>query len=413
MSVKDMLQDMVSKGATDIIFSTGSAPAGRFGGRLLPYNQDKFPAELLNKMVFDVMMNEEQRTRFEMTGEMDLTVNLAGVGRFRANVYRQRGELAVAFRTIMSRIPSLTELELPESVRRLLDFPDGLILVAGPSDSGRTTTVASMLDHVNNTRECHIVTVEDPVEFIHTTRKSLISQRELGRDTASYASALKVILKQAPDVVFIDEMPDLETIVGVLKLAETGHLVITTVPARTSGQAVDRLINLFPPYQQQQIRTQLAMTLRGVIAQQLLPGVSDAQRVAAREVLIAAPPIVSLIQEGKTHLIPNVVAQGGALGMIAMDEHLRQLAEAGRIAPRVAMARATDSAKMVDAQRGQADLANLEKALYDPSADRRKAAELELQKLASTGNKGASEILEQFARFYQTNFDDKKIGVRR
>ncbi|MBI3891038.1 MAG: Flp pilus assembly complex ATPase component TadA, partial [Candidatus Wallbacteria bacterium] len=317
------------------------------------------------------------------------------------------------FRTIMGRIPSLQELEFSDSVQRLLDFSDGLILVAGPSDSGKTTTVASMLDHVNNTRECHIVTVEDPVEFIHTTKKSLVSQRELGRDTASYSSAIKVILKQAPDVIFIDEMPDLETIVGVLKLAETGHLAISTVPARTTGAAIDRLINLFPPYQQQQIRTQLAMTLRGVVSQQLLPGVSGAQRVAAREVLIAAPPVVSLIQEGKTHLIPNVIAQGAALGMISMDAHLRQLAEAGRIAARVAMARATDTGKMIEAQRTDSDLANLEKALYDPSADRRKAAELELKKRAADGNKGASEILEQFSRFYQTNFDDKKIGLRR
>ncbi len=413
MSIKDMLQNMVAKGASDIIFSAGSPPVGRFGGKLRPYNQEKFPAELLKKMVFEVMMNDEQRTQFDMTGELDMTLDIPGVGRFRANVFRQKAGVAVAFRTIMGQIPSLQELGIPEMVSKLLEQPEGLILVAGPSDSGKTTTVASMLDHVNNTRECHIITVEDPIEFVHQTKKSLVNQRQLGRDTASYTSALKVVLKQAPDVIYIDEMPDLETIAGVLKLAETGHLVITTLPARTAGQAVDRLINIFPPYQQQQIRTQLGMTIRAVIAQQLLPSIAGDARIAAREIMIAAPPIVRLIQEGKTHLIPNAISQSSALGMVTMDTHLQQLAGEGKISNRSAVASATDSSKMTDAARVDSDLSALEKSLYDQSPDKRRAAEVELKKLADGGSEAAQEILNQFASFYQTNFDEKKVGLRK
>ena len=413
MNLREMLDDMVKRGSTDIILSANHVPMCRIGGRLVPYGQEVFKPELIRKMVCDVMLDEAQRARFEQAGETDVTVNLAGVGRFRASVYRQRGEMAVAFRTIRSQPPGLAELGLPEIVSRLLEHEDGLILVAGPSDSGKTTTVASMLDHLNATRECHIVTVEDPIEFIHGTKKGLVSQRELGRDTASYKTALRGILKQAPDVVFVDELPDLETIAGALKLAETGHLVLSTLPARSAALAIDRLIDIFPPYQQQQIRTQLALTLRGIIVQQLLPAASGTDRVAAREVLVATPAVATLIRDGKTHLIPGVIAQGGDPGMLSMDAELLRLKSAGLIGEQVAIARANDPGAMTGARRAETDLAALEKQLYDQEPGKRQGAELALKKLAAAGNRGATEILEQFGRFYQTNFEERKIGLRR
>ncbi|MBI4870300.1 MAG: PilT/PilU family type 4a pilus ATPase [Candidatus Riflebacteria bacterium] len=413
MNLKEMLSDMVTRGATDILLSANHTPMCRFGDRLLPYGEEPFRAELIRKMVFEVMLDEEHRSEFEETGETDVTVNLQGVGRFRASVYRQRGEMSVAFRTIRARVPTLEELQLPPSVERLLDAVDGLVLVGGPSDSGKTTTVAAMLDHLNARREGHIVTVEDPIEFILPSKKCLVSQRELGRDTASYRTALKVILRQAPDIVFIDEMPDLETVAGVLKLAETGHLVISTLPARTAAQAVDRLIDIFPPYQQQQIRAQLALTLRGIVIQQLLPATNGSDRIAAREVLVATPSVTSLIQENKTHLLPNVIAQNGSDGMVSMDTELRRLAESGTISEPMALARASDPAALASAHPADTSLAGLEKALYDHAAEKRRAAEMELKRLAAGGNRSAADILEQFGRFYQTNFEERKIGLRR
>lgn len=407
-----MLQGMVAKGATDILFSTGSPPMGRFGGRLRPISSDRFSNELLEKMVY-ALMNDEQRTKFEMTGELDLTVNISGVGRFRSNVFRQRGSVAVAFRPIVAKIPSLQEQGLPEAIAEILMGRDGLVLVTGPGDSGKTTTLASLVNHINENREGHVVTFEDPVEFIHETRKSLVDQREIGRDTASYASGLKMVRNQAPDVLLIDQLPDMETIAGALRLAESGNLVLSSLPTRSATQAVDRLINVFPPYQQQQIRTQVAMTLRAVLAQQLVPGTDGKSRVLAREVLLVNKSIRQLILDEKVHLIPNAINSAVHTGMISMDASLRKLRDEGAISLDSAVARASDPSSMSSAARTEGDLGTLEKALYDQNIQVRKKAEAQLQLMAGQGNEAAQEVLNQFAQFYQTNFEEKKLGVRR
>jgi len=276
------------------------------------------------------------RERFERDLELDATHVVAGIGRFRLNAFMQQGNVSGVLRHIPLDIPLLATLGLPPSVAELVTAPRGLVLVTGPTGSGKSTTLASLVDRINRTRAVHIVTVEDPIEYVHEHHSGVVNQREVGTDTQSFTSALKHVLRQDPDVILIGELRDLETISIALTAAETGHLVLATLHTQSAAQAVDRIIDVFPPHQQQQIRTQLSSTLHGVVSQQLVP-TTDGSRVAAAEVLIGTTATRSLIRDGKTYQIPSVMQSGSAHGMQTMDQSLASLVRAGRVTMATAM----------------------------------------------------------------------------
>jgi twitching motility protein PilT len=299
------------------------------------------------------MLNTFQKQKFEKFWELDLSYGVPGLGRFRVNIYRQRGAVGIAIRVIPMTIPSVEALNLPQILKELTRKPRGLVLVTGPTGHGKSTSLAAMIDFINTERSAHIVTVEDPIEYLHQHKKSIVNQRELGFDTQSFPNALRAVLREDPNVVLIGEMRDLETISAALTIAETGHLVFATLHTANAAQSIDRIIDVFPPYQQQQIRIQLAMVLEAVISQQLLPntryraraeartaqarsrlGSSTAQnwpsieeigRVPAVEVMLATPAVRNLVREAKTHQIETAIQTGGQLGMQTMDQSLREL----------------------------------------------------------------------------------------
>jgi twitching motility protein PilT len=268
------------------------------------------------------ILSDEQWARFEADNELDLAYTLPGVSRFRVNVYRQRGSVGAAFRTIPHRIRALSELGLPDSVERLAALPRGLVLVTGPTGSGKTTTLASLLDVANRTRHAHIVTIEDPIEYLHSHNTCVVNQREVGSDTADFAVALKHVLRQDPDIILVGELRDLETTSVAVTAAETGHLVLATLHTQSAAQTVDRLIDIFPPHQQQQIRAQLSNCLQGVVTQALAPRLDGGGRTVVCEVMMATPAIRNLIREGKVHQIPSFLQSSADEGMVSFDQHL-------------------------------------------------------------------------------------------
>jgi twitching motility protein PilT len=271
-----------------------------------------------------------------------MAYTISANARFRVNMYQQRGAIGAAFRLIPTEIKSLVDLGVPETVAQFATLPRGLVLVTGPTGSGKSTTLAALIDLVNKTRADHIMTVEDPIEFLHGNQKSLVNQREVGEDTHSFDNALKHVLRQDPDVILIGELRDLETISVALTAAETGHLVFATLHTQDAPQTIDRIIDVFPPHQQGQVRAQLAATLRGVVCQTLVKKASGKGRVVATEVLIATPAVANLIREGKTFQISSAMQAGGELGMHTMDRHLADLANAGVISQRSAIDKAQD-----------------------------------------------------------------------
>ncbi|MDN5346858.1 MAG: twitching motility protein PilT [Clostridia bacterium] len=330
MDIRDILQAAAAKGASDVHLTVGLPPVFRYLGELLP--QENWPP--LQTAVTEELARQllgERWPEFATQGELDFAYSLSGIGRFRVNVFRQRGSVAAAIRLIPARVPSLEELGLPPVVGELADQPHGLVLVTGPTGSGKTTTLAAMIDRINHQRSCHIITLEDPIEYLHQHKKSMVNQREIGSDSPSFASALRAALRQDPDVILVGEMRDLETVATAITAAETGHLVLTTLHTSSAVQSVDRIIDVFPPHQQGQIRIQLADTLAGVITQQLLPRADGKGRVAAVEVLIATPAVRNLIREGKTHQIVSAMQTGGRFGMQTMEMSLKQLSARGII----------------------------------------------------------------------------------
>jgi twitching motility protein PilT len=277
------------------------------------------------------MLTQKQREQFEENLELDISYQLPGKARFRVNVFQQRDALGAVMRRIPFEIKNLDELGLPPSVKELANLRRGLVLVTGITGSGKSTTLAGLVDIVNSERAEHIMTVEDPIEFLHKHKKAVVNQREIGSDTHGFAEALKHVLRQDPDVILVGEMRDLETISAALTAAETGHLVFGTLHTQDAPQSVDRVIDVFPPHQQQQIRVQLAGTLAGVVSQQLLPTADKKGRVVAAEVLIATPAVRNLIREGKTHQIYTSMQAGGKYGMQVMDQALGDLVKRGRI----------------------------------------------------------------------------------
>ncbi|MBE3588241.1 MAG: type IV pilus twitching motility protein PilT [Thermoanaerobacteraceae bacterium] len=285
--------------------------------------------------------------QFMQVGESDLSYAIPGVGRFRVNAFKQRGTVALAIRLIPERIPTFDELGLPEVVAHLARRPRGLVLVTGPTGSGKSTTLAAMIDLINSESRLHIITLEDPIEYVHRHKKSLVNQREIGRDSLSFAAALRAALREDPDVILVGEMRDLETIATAITAAETGHLVLATLHTTSAAQTIDRIIDVFPPHQQQQVRLQLAGALEGVIAQQLLPRRDRPGRVAALEILVATPAIRNLIREGKTHQIISHLQTGARYGMQTLDMALRNLVRTEVIGREEALARAADAENLL------------------------------------------------------------------
>ena len=331
MDLVDLLKHAVERGASDLHLTASRPPMLRINGQLIPGGFDTELGPDDTKALIYSSLTDDQKAKFEEDHELDFSIGIPGVSRFRVNVFMQRGCVSGVFRTIGENIPSCEELGLNETIQQLALLPRGLVLVTGPTGCGKSTTLAAMINLVNQNKDGHIITIEDPIEFLHPHIRSTINQRELGSDTYSFSRALKAVLREDPNVILVGEMRDLETVAAALTLAETGHLVLSTLHTQDAAQTVDRIIDVFPPYQQEQIRVMLAATLKGVVSQVLLPRVDRQGRVAAREILVATPAISALIREGKTHQIYSAIQTGANLGMCTMEKSLAELHEAGLI----------------------------------------------------------------------------------
>lgn len=338
-SIYDLLKIMIEKGASDLHITTGSPPRLRVDGKLVPLDYPNLnPAD--TKSLCYSILTDNQKHRFEESNELDLSFGVKGLSRFRGNVFMQRGAVAGAFRTIPFEIRTFTELGLPEIVNELVKKPTGLILVTGATGSGKSTTLATMVDRINSERYDHIITIEDPIEYLHGHKKCLINQREVNADTISFKNALRYVLRQDPDVVLIGEMRDLETIEAALTVAETGHLTLATLHTNSAVQTINRVIDVFPPHQQEQIRVQLSFVLEGIIAQQLIPKKTGKGRVLAVELMVPNTAIRNLIREDKIHQIYSMMQTGQAkFGMQTMNQSLIELYSKGHLSYEDAIAR--------------------------------------------------------------------------
>jgi twitching motility protein PilT len=330
MDVADLLVQTKERGGSDLHLSAGSHPLMRLHGHLTPVENSPLSRDDVHKMIYEIL-NDDQRRLFEEHRDLDFAIEIGEFARFRVNVFNQRNGEGAVFRVIPTQIRSSQELGLPEVVNTLALRENGLVLVTGPTGSGKSTTLAAMIDLVNSTQKKHIITLEDPIEFVHRTKGCLVNQREIGIHTKSFASALRAALREDPDVILVGEMRDLETISLALTAAETGHLVFATLHTKSAPKTVDRIIDAFPPAQQQQIRVQLAEALQGVVSQVLLPTKDKKGRVAALEIMVATVAIRNLIREGKTHQMPSAIQTGTQFGMQSLEQSLRNLVMQGRI----------------------------------------------------------------------------------
>ena len=327
----DLLRLMLERGGSDLHITVGSPPGIRYRGELLPIeNMAPMSPRDTMEMVFAIL-SEEQRKRYENELELDFSYSIPGVSRFRANLFQQRNSLGAVFRVIPIDIPTIEELGLPAVATYLAERPRGLVLVTGPTGSGKSTTLAAMIDHINSTRPLHIITLEDPIEFMHRNKMSYVNQREIGEDTHSFASALRRVLRQDPDVILVGEMRDLETISAAITAAETGHLVLATLHTTGGPETIDRIIDVFPPHQQQQVRLQVSSSLQGVLSQTLLRTTDGRGRVLALEIMLGVPAIANLIREGKTHQMETIIQGSAALGMQTLDQSLKALLNSGKV----------------------------------------------------------------------------------
>lgn len=355
MDARVILQKAFELGVSDVHISVGSAPAFRRHGALLPLDAPEWQETLqinpsyLEKMTPELtehlarqIIPEDRYKEFAAKGEIDFSYELEGIGRFRVNAFQQRGTVALVLRLINSQILSFQQLGLPEILADLARRPRGMVLVTGPTGSGKSTTLASMIDLINQESRHHILTLEDPIEYVHSHKKSLVNQREIHQDSQSFASALRAALREDPDVILVGEMRDPETIGIALTAAETGHLVFGTLHTSSAAQTIDRVIDVFPPHQQQQIRVQLANSIQGVVAQQLIPRIDKPGRVVAFEIMVATPAIRNLIREGKSYQIISQIQTGMKYGMVSLDMSLRNLVQKRIIAREEAINRAAD-----------------------------------------------------------------------
>jgi len=344
--IPELLMVLLDLHGSDLHLTAGAPPVVRIHGDLTQIDQyPRLTPGALKAMIYAIMP-QKLRERLEQELELDMSYSLPGKARFRVNVYFQRDSIGAAFRVIPFEIKSIDSLSLPGIVADLARFQRGFVVVTGPTGSGKSTTLASMVDVVNTERAGHIMTVEDPIEFLHRHKRCIVNQREVGSDTHGFAQALKHVLRQDPDVILVGEMRDLETISTAITAAETGHLVFATLHTQDAPQTIDRIIDVFPPHQQQQVRVQLSTTLQGVVTQQLVPVTDGQGRVVACEVMIATPAIRNLIRDGKVHQIYSLMQAGGRYGMQTMDMALAEHVKAGRIAQQAAFERCSDAEEL-------------------------------------------------------------------
>jgi twitching motility protein PilT len=346
-TMHDLLTILAQRDASDLHITTGIHPQIRMHGRLISLTQfERLMPQDTQRLAYSIL-NERQKQKFEEDNELDLSFGIQGLARFRCNIYRQRGAVACAIRMIPTRIKGFSELGLPPIVEQLAERPKGLILVTGPTGSGKSTTLAAMVDKINSERNEHIVTIEDPIEFVHQHKKCLVNQREIFSDSHSFKNALKYILRQDPDVVLVGEMRDLETIAAALTIAETGHLTLATLHTNSCAQTMNRIIDVFPTNQQDQVRAQLALVLEGVLCQQLIPTSDGRGRAMAMEIMVATPAIRNLVREEKIHQIYSAMQAGQKFGMQTMNQSLLNLIHRGRISRDDALNRTMDHQELL------------------------------------------------------------------
>lgn len=341
IDVQKLLKQVVNVGASDLHMTVGVPPMVRINGELTPVGTTIMKPDMTEDIAKQILTEEKWQVLKEK-GQVDFSLSITGVNRFRVNVFRQRNSYGIAIRSVMPTIPSFKQLGLPPVVQELTTLQRGLVLVTGPTGSGKSTTLACMIQEINNTRKEHIITLEEPIEYFHRHNKSMVNQREIGSDCQDFAGALRAALRQDPDVILIGEMRDLETISTALTAAETGHLVFSTLHTTGAAKTIDRIIDVFPPHQQGQVRTQLSLILKAVISQQLLLTKDQSKRVAALEVMTLTPAISNLIREGKTHQIQSHIQTGKAKGMISMDASLCDMCRQGVISRDSAITHAVD-----------------------------------------------------------------------
>jgi twitching motility protein PilT len=341
LNMQDLLMLLMEKKASDLHITAGLPPMLRIDGEVAPTQYDKLTPDVCQRLIYS-LLTDSQKEKFEATNELDLSFGIKGVGRVRMNVFKQRGSVGAALRSIPQKILTFDELHLPPVVFEIMKLHKGLVLVTGPTGSGKSTTLASMINYLNETRSSHIVTIEDPIEYVHFHKKSIVNQREIGADTTSFPAALKYVLRQDPDIILIGEMRDLETIAAALTIAETGHLVFATLHTTDAASAVNRIIDVFPPHQQAQIRSQLSLVLQSIFAQQLLPHASGSGRVLSCEALMVTPAIRNLIREMKIEQIYLAMQTGGKFGMQTMNQSLYDLYSHRQIPYQTAIEASTD-----------------------------------------------------------------------
>jgi len=346
ITLRQLLKVMVERGGSDLHITTSSPPQFRIDGSLVPLRTPPLGTVETKQLCYEVM-TEEQKIKFEKNNELDFSFGVKGLARFRANVFIQRGAVAGAFRLIPFKIKTTEELGLPSVIAKLGELERGLVLVTGPTGSGKSTTLASIIDKINTEQRCHIVTVEDPIEFLHPNKASIVNQREVGADTQSFKNALKYILRQDPDVVLVGEMRDLETIEAAMTISETGHLVFATLHTNSAVQSINRVIDVFPSHQQSQIRTQLSFTLQAVVTQMLIPRADGPGRAMACEVMIPNYAIRNLIRENKVHQIYGLMQTGqGQSGMQTMNQSLFALIQRGHLSREEAIMRSPEPSEL-------------------------------------------------------------------
>jgi len=341
LNMEDILLEMVKQKASDLHLCVGMPPALRVDGEIIPLKVERLTPELCQRLIYS-LLTDWQKERFEAHNELDLSFGIKNIGRIRMNVFRQRGSVVAALRHIPAHILSFEELRLPSAIYDIVKLTRGLVLVTGPIGCGKSTTLASVIDYLNHHRKAHIITIEDPIEYVHTHAECIVQQREVGTDTESFPTALKYVLRQDPDIILIGEMRDLETISAALTIAETGHLVFATLHTSDAASSINRMVDVFPPHQQPQVRSQLSFTLEAVFTQQLLPKADGVGRVIAVEVLRVTPAVKNLIRDQKTEQIPMHMQTGGQYGMQTMNWALYELYRKNLITYETALTYSTD-----------------------------------------------------------------------
>lgn len=358
ITLRELLELMVKRNSSDLHITVGAPPILRIDGKLVKTDYDILNPEQTKKLAYSVM-NERQRQKFEENSELDLSFGVEQLSRFRCNVFMQRGNVAMALRQIPHMVQSFSELGLPEVVPKLAELPRGLVLVTGPTGSGKSTTLAALIDKINNERNLHIITVEDPIEYLHRHKNCLVNQREIHSDSKSFAASLKYALRQDPDVVLIGEMRDLETMEAALTISETGHLAFATLHTNSAAEAVNRIVDVFPTNQQEQVRVQLSFVLQGIISQQLIPQIGGGRALAV-EILVATPAVRAVIRDDKIHQIYSLVQAGQKFGMRTMNQSLYDLYKRKKISYNDAIGRSSnvqELEEMINRQSPQ-DVAN-------------------------------------------------------